>query len=168
MTYLFDMRTTVIIRQVFRNIRNQMMLIENLFSDIEIDPDKEYVMELKEVRTKRTLQQNKMLWALIHRIADHEDMNQDETEIYISALEEANAKYIYLLGTKEVENELKKNFRAVKVIRPTYENGKEYIVYKCFIGSSKMDTKEMTKLLEIIISWAEELGIETNEKYFTE
>lgn len=161
------MRTIVIIRQVFRNIKNQMFLIENLFSDIDIEPNKEYVLELKEARNKRTLQQNKFMWVLIHRIAAHEDMNMSEIEIYTSALEEANAKYIYLLGIKEAEEELKKNFRAVKVVRPTIENGKEYIVYKCFVGSSKLDTKEMNKLLDIIISWASELGIETDEEYYS-
>lgn len=161
------MRTIVVVRQVFRNIRNQMLLIENLFSDIDIEPNKEYVLELKEVRSKRSLQQNKFMWALIHQIADHKDMNMKEIEIYTSALEEANAKYIYLMGIKEAEDELRKNFRAVKVVRPTIENGKEYIIYKCFVGSSKLDTKEMNKLLDIIISWAEELGIETDEKYYS-
>lgn len=161
------MKTVGVVRQVFRNIRNQMLLIENLFSDIDIEPNKEYVLELKEVRSKRSLQQNKFMWALIHQIADHKDMNMKEIEIYTSALEEANAKYIYLMGIKEAEDELRKNFRAVKVVRPTYENGKEYIVYKCFVGSSKLDTKEMNKLLDIIISWAEELGIETDEEYYS-
>ena len=41
-------------------------------------------------------------------------------------------------------------------------------MYKCFVGTSKMDTKEMTKVLDIIVAWAEELGIETNEEYITE
>lgn len=161
------MRTVAIVRQVFRNIRNQMLLIENLYSDIDIEPNKEYVLELKVVRSKRSLQQNKFMWALIHQIADHKEMNMKEIEIYTSALEEANAKYIYLMGIKEAENELRKNFRAVKVVRPTIENGKEYIIYKCFVGSSKLNTKEMNKLLDIIISWAEELGIETDEKYYS-
>ena len=160
------MRTTVVVRQVFKNIRNQMLLIENLFSDLEIETNKEYVLELKEYKSKRTLQQNKYMWSLIHLIANHESMQMNEVEIYISALEEANAKYIYLLGVSEAENELRKNFRAVKVVRPTYENGKEFIVYKCFVGSSKLNTKEMKKLLDIIIAWAEELGIETNEEYY--
>lgn len=35
------------------------------------------------------------------------------------------------------------------------------IVYKCFIGSSKMSKKEMNLLLEIVIRWATELGIPT-------
>ena len=160
------MRTTIIVRQVFRNIHNQMFLFENLFTDLDVETNKEYVLELKEFRSKRSLNQNRMMWAIIRAIASHPDMNQNEVEIYISSLEEANAKYIYLMGTKEAEEELKKNFRAVKVVRPTMEKGKEYIVYKCFVGSSKMDTKEMTKLLEIVISWAQELGIETNEEYY--
>jgi hypothetical protein len=145
-----------------------MFLFENLFNDIQIDLNKEYVMELREVRSQRTLQQNKYMWALIRAIANHENVNQDEVEIYTFALEEANAKYIYLLGTPEAENELKKNFRAVRVVRPTEENGKKFVVYKCFIGSSKMDTKQMKKVLDVIIAWAEELGIETDEKYYSD
>ena len=161
------MRTIVKVKQVFRNIKNQMFLIENLFSDLEVDLEKKYSLEIKEVKSKRTLQQNKYMWALIHEIAHHESMNQNEVEIYSLALEEANSKYIYLMGTPEAEDELKKNFRAVRVVRPTIENGKEFIVYKCFIGTSKMDTKEMKKVLDIIIAWAEELGIETNEEYYS-
>lgn len=161
------MRTTIKVRQVFRNVRSQMFLFENLFSDIEIDNNKDYVMEIREIVSPRTNQQNKYMWSLIHRIANHESMNQDETEIYISALEEANAKYTHLLGLPEAEAELRKNFRAVKVVRPTEENGVKYIVYKCFSGSSKLNTKEMGKLLDIVIRWAEELGIETNEEYYT-
>lgn len=161
------MRTIVKVKQVFRNIKNQMLLVENIYTDLDLELDKEYSMEIKEVRSHRTLQQNKYMWALIHEIAHHESMNQSEIEVYTLALEEANAKYIYLLGTPEVEDELKKNFRAVRVVRPTIENGKEFIVYKCFIGTSKMDTKEMTKVVDIIIAWAEELGIETDEKYYS-
>ena len=162
------MRTIAIVKQVFRNINKQMLLVENQQLDLDLDLNKEYVFEIKEVKSKRTIQQNKYMWALIHEIAHHESMNQTEVEIYSLALEEANAKYIYLLGTKDVEDELKKNFRAVRVVRPTVENGKEFIVYKCFVGTSKMDTKEMTKELDIIVAWGEELGIETNEEYITE
>ena len=161
------MRSIVKVKQVFRNIKNQMLLVENIYTDLDLELDKEYSMEIKEVRSHRTLQQNKYMWALIHEIAHHESMNQSEVEVYTLALEEANAKYIYLLGTPEVEDELKKNFRAVRVVRPTIENGKEFIVYKCFIGTSTMDTKEMTKVVDIIIAWAEELGIETDEKYYS-
>jgi len=161
------MRTIVVVRQVFRNIRNQMLLAENLYSDIDIEPGKEYVIDVREAKSKRSLQQNKYMWALIHQIAGHENIKQPEEEIYSLVLEEANAKYIYLLGTPEAEDELKKNFRAVRVVRPTVENGKEFIVYKCFIGTSKMTTTEMKEVLDIVVAWADELGIETDEEYYS-
>ena len=68
---------------------------------------------------------------------------------------------------KWAEDILRKNFRAVKVVRPEEFKGRKMYVYKCFLGSSKLNTKEMTILLDIIKYWAEELGIQTDEKYFT-
>ena len=112
------MRTTVKVRQIFRNIKSQMLLIENLFMDLDIDTEKTYILELKEFKSKRTLQQNKLMWALIRKIASHEDMQQEPEEIYVSALEEANLRSTYLLAPEEAEEELRKNFRAVKVVRP--------------------------------------------------
>lgn len=162
------MKTTIKVRQIFKNVRKQMFLIENLFNDIQLENDKEYIVEFKEVRSKRTIKQNKMMWHLIREIAEHDDMQQDEMEIYVSALEEANLKSTYLLAPEEKEEELKRNFRAVKVVRPEEFKGRKMIVYKCFFGSSKLNTKEMNQLLEIIKYWAEELGIPTDEKYFTE
>ena len=85
------MRSIVKVKQVFRNIKNQMLLVENIYTDLDLELDKEYSMEIKEVRSHRTLQQNKYMWALIHEIAHHESMNQSEVEVYTLALEEANA-----------------------------------------------------------------------------
>ncbi len=162
------MKTTVKIRQIFKNIKSQMLLIENLYMDLDIDISKTYILELKEQKSKRTLKQNKMMWALIKKIATHEDMLQEPIEIYVSALEEANLKSTYILAPEEAEEELRKNFRAVKVVRPEIFKGRKMIVYKCFLGSSKLNTKEMTQLLEIIKYWAEDLGINTDEEYFTD
>ena len=72
------------------------------------------------------------------------------------------------MAPEEAEDELRKNFRAVKVVRPEQFKGREMIVYKCFLGSSKLNTKEMNQLIEIIKYWADDLGIETDEEYFTE
>lgn len=127
---------------------------------LKLEYGKVYSMEIKEPKSKRTIQQNKYMWALIREIARKQ--MQDEMEIYISALEQANAKYEYVMGLETIEDELKRNFRAVKVLRPETFKGKKFIVYKCFVGSSKFDKAEMTKLLDIIIGYAEELDINTN------
>ncbi len=136
-------------------------IIQNLF---KLDRDKSYTVEIKELKNKRTLRQNAYMWKLIHEIS--KKWNVDDMEVYIQALEEANTKSEYVLGLETIESELKKNFRAVKVVRPEIYKGKKMIVYKCFIGSSKMNTKEMSELLEIILKWASQLGIPTLEDYY--
>lgn len=124
-----------------------------------LDSDKIYEVEIKDPSKNRTLKQNRYMWKLIRLIA--EAQLEDEMKVYIDALESADAKYEYIMGLETAENELKKNFRAVKVIRPEIHNGKRFIVYKCFIGSSKMNTKEMKKLIEILEDWCAFLGIPT-------
>ncbi len=142
--------------------------MENLFSDLDLEINKEYSIEIKEINSKRTLQQNKYMWVLIRSIANNELVRQHESEVYSLALEEANIKYTDISAIPEVEDELKKNFRAVRVLRPEEINGEKRIIYRCFSGSSKMNTKEMKSVIDVLISWAEELGIETNEKYYSE
>ena len=123
---------------------------------LKLDRDKVYTMEVKEPKNKRTLQQNAYMWKLINEIAKVQ--YQDEMEVYCQVLEEANAKYTWLKGLKETKEELLQVFRAVKITRYD-ENG--LAIFKCFYGSSKMSTKEMSELLEIVISWATSLGIPT-------
>ena len=118
------------------------------------------------------------MWALIHKIASHESQNMNEVEIYSLALEQANAKYIYVKALPEAEDILRKSFRAVRVVRPDEENGREFIIYKCFVGSSKLDTKEKYKGKEtseivdqIIFSKAEMINLSAIyrlKKYFHE
>lgn len=155
------MKTTVKINSIFQNGKKQMLLLENQnWYRLELDLEKEYTIEIKELKSTRTIQQNKFMWALIHDIAKVQEM--DEMKVYIQALEECNAKYEYILATEETESNLKKSFRAVKVVRPQNYNGREMYVYKCFLGSSKFNISEMKQLLDVIIGWCYELNIPTN------
>ena len=133
-------------------------LIEHL---LKLDFDKIYQIEIKEPKSKRSIEQNKMLWELIHKIAkvtEHDDM-----EIYCTALERADAKSDYVITASDMEEALRKSFRGVKFIRMQEVNNKECYVYKVYIGSSKMDTKEMTDLLNIVIEMCYEVGIQVDE-----
>ena len=128
---------------------------------LKLDFDKVYQMEIKEPKSKRSIEQNKMLWELIHKIAkatEHDDM-----EIYCTALERADAKSDYVITASDIEQELRKSFRGVKFIRMQEVNKKPCYVYKVYIGSSKMDTKEMTELLDIVIEMCYEVGIQVDE-----
>ena len=128
------------------------------------DLEKEtYSIQISKVKSQRSLNQNKYFWKMCGLIA--EELHQDVMEVYVHLLEDTNAKYEYIMGLETIEDELKKNFRAVKVVRPELYNGKKMIVYKCFIGSSKFDVKEMNMLIDKAMSYCSELDIEINDDY---
>ena len=126
---------------------------------LKLEMDKLYVCEVKQPKSIRSLQQNKLLWKLIHKIA--KATHQDDLDVYCGILERADALSDYVITAIEMETALRKSFRGVKFIRMQDVNGKECYVYKVYIGSSKMDTKEMTELLDITLQICGELGIPT-------
>lgn len=128
---------------------------------LKLDMDKVFICEVKEPKSKRSLEQNKMLWQLIHTIA--KKTQQDDMEVYCACLERADALSDYIITAYDMEDELRKCFRGVRFVRTQEVNGKECNIYKVYIGSSKMNTKEMTELLDIVLQLCTELGIPTVE-----
>ena len=130
---------------------------------LKLEMDKLYVCEVKQPKSHRSLQQNRLLWKLIHKIA--KATHQDDMDVYCGILERADALSDYVITAIEMETALRKSFRGVKFIRMQEVNGKECYVYKVYIGSSKMDTKEMTELLDITLQICGELGIPTESDF---
>ena len=138
--------------------------IKNLIPKLmEMDLDKYYDVSIKEPTNKRSLQQNKMLWSLIHSIA--KATNQEDNDVYCGLLEKADALSDYIITATEMEQALRKSFRGVKFVRMQVVNNKDCYIYKVYLGSSKMNTKEMTELLETAIQIASELEIEVEYGY---
>lgn len=130
---------------------------------LKLEMDKLYICEIKEPKSKRSLQQNKLLWKLIHSIA--KETCQDDNDVYCGVLERADALSDYVITAIEMAEDLRKSFRGVKFIRMQEVNGKDCYVYKVYIGSSKMNTKEMTELLDTTLQICGEYGIPTEENY---
>lgn len=131
---------------------------------LKLDRDKKYTCEIKEPKQKRSLDQNRLLWRLVHKIAkatDHDDM-----EVYCTALERADALSDYVITATDMEMSLRKSFRGVRFVRMQEVNGKECFVYKVYLGSSKMSVQEMTELLNIVFQICEELHIPTEEDLY--
>lgn len=131
---------------------------------LKLDLDKFYLVEVKEPKSKRSLEQNKLLWSLIHKIA--KETFQDDMEVYCTALERADALSDYVITASDMEDNLRKSFRGVRFMRMQEVNEKECYVYKVYLGSSKMNTKEMTELLEIVFQMCSELEIPTMEDFY--
>ena len=83
----------------------------------------------------------------------------------MEALERAGAKFEYIAVLPEAERLLKESFRAVKLMNQFEHNNRLFNQYKVYYGSSKMNIKEMTLLLETVLDMASEVGIyaTTNE-----
>lgn len=126
---------------------------------------REYTIELSELKNKRTLQQNRYFWALVHEIAEKEDGHlKDEMETYCALLELANAKYEYIRMLDTAVDTLRTTpgIRALRVVRKVEEKGRIFADCKVYIGSSKFDTKEMAQLIDTTIDYAEKIGINTD------
>lgn len=118
-----------------------------------------YSLEIKKPRSKRSLNQNAYLWSLVHELALK--MDEDDMDVYIKLLNETKAKYEILKVLAIAENDLKKCFRLVKLVK--YDTNKDYAYFQCYYGSSTFTTEEMKKLLDTAISWCNELNIPTLE-----
>ena len=139
--------------------------IKDIIQDLlKVDDGKYYLCELKEPKSKRSIEQNKMLWQLIHTIA--KETHQEDMEVYCACLERADALSDYIITAYDMEDDLRKCFRGVRFMRKQAVNGKECNIYKVYIGSSKMNTKEMTELIEITMQIASEYGIDTRGCYY--
>lgn len=127
-----------------------------------------YRLKPVEVKSKRTIKQNSLLWEIIHEISIKRNGEQatsdDDWDVYLEALEKANAKFEYIAIKPEAVPMLKEHFRAVKELnRFTTEKGVEMVQCKVYYGSSKMDAKEMAKLLDTVLDIASEYEIYVKE-----
>lgn len=138
--------------------------IKDIITDLlKLDMDKFYICEIKEPKSKRSLEQNKLLWKLIHHIA--KETKQDDIDVYCAILERADALSDYVITATDMGEALRKTFRGVKFMRMQEVNGKDCYIYKVYLGSSKMNTAEMNELIEITMQVCGELGIDTREEY---
>lgn len=134
-------------------------------SSIEALKAGDYELDIKERRNNRSLAQNRYMWELIGQIAMKENGNKSETEaIYMQLLEEAGAKFEFFEITEEAVDRFAKlaDIRFMKIVQRRIRNGIHTVMCKCFYGSSKMDTKEMSILIDKTIERAEADGIDTD------
>lgn len=122
-----------------------------------------YSIEIKEVKGKRTLQQNAYIWALIHEIdLAINGHKSDEMSIYCNLIEMSNIQVVPLETIEAAKPELEKTFRVVKEIeRRKSIKGADTVVYKCYFGTSHFNKEEMSRFIENLLDYAQEVGVET-------
>lgn len=138
------------------NLDDQFIVLKTQEGN-DLELGKVYNITFKKYRSCRSIEQNKLMWEIISRIA--KETNNDEMDVYAYGLEKANAKFEFLMILPEALESVKQTFRAVKICESREYNGKNMLVIKAFIGSSKFDVSEMTELINYFIQLASELNI---------
>ncbi len=118
------------------------------------DDDKEY--EVKEHKQKRSLDANAYYWVLVNKIA--EALNQKKEYIHREMLRFYSETYSVLLPAEQDITGLIKYYDVESTIK---RGDKLFKVYKAYLPSSEMNTKQMSKLIDGVVSEAKQLGIET-------
>ena len=115
-------------------------------------------LEVKEYRQKRSLNANNYMWELCTQIANV--LRTDKDGVYLQMLKRYGQSQMVSI-IKEGAEQFK---RAVKYWEEAGEstlNGKQFVHIKCYIGSSEYNTKEMSILIDGVVSECKELGIKT-------
>ncbi len=139
-------------------LSNQYDILTEEFSKLkeleEID------IELSEHKEKRSLNANSYAWALIGKIADVLRISKEEA--YLNMLKRyGQSEIVSILSSIEVEG----YFKYYEVAGESTLNNKQFTHYKIYKGSSEYDTKEMSVLIDGIVSEAKDLNIETLPPY---
>lgn len=113
-------------------------------------------IEVKPYRVQRSLNANAYAWKLIGEIADI--MRAGKDEIYLFMLKRyGQSELISVLSHVPIGNYVKYYEEAGE----SKLNGKMFKHYRVYKGSSEFDTREMSILIDGVVSEAKELGIQT-------
>ncbi len=120
----------------------------------QLDENKTYDVEIKEHREKRSLNANSYLWLLISEIASV--LNSDKDSVYLIMLKRYGVSNLIPISNEVPINDYFKYYEVES-------KNEKYTWYKVYKGSSQYDTKEMSILLNGVVSECKELEIPTKE-----
>ena len=133
-------------------IGNAKAIIQWLFDQ----QDAEKLYEIKEKKSKRSLTANAYYWSLLNQLASIMRTSSDEAHFMM-------LRRYSVCEVVSVRSDIKVDgyFRYYEAIGQSNLDGKEFTHYKIYKGSSQMDSKEFSVLLDGLISECEEVGIPT-------
>lgn len=138
------------------DIREEVADLKNVIAE-----GKELTAEIKQYRKKRSLNANALLWVLLSEMAAVLHTSKDE--LYIQMLDRYGV-FTFVVVKPSVVDRVKQEWRTVRELGEITVNGKTGIQLQCFFGSSTYDSKEMSVLIDGVVSECNELGIETMQK----
>lgn len=116
-------------------------------------------LDIKPYRKHRSLNANAYMWVLLEKMA--EQLRTSKDEVYIEMLARYG-KFTHVVVVKEAADAFVQQWRTARTVGEHEKNGRQWVTLQCYFGSSTYDTKEMTRLLDGIISECRDMGIDTD------
>lgn len=143
------------------DIKDRMQLSDKLKALGVIDPDKEYDIEIKKHRNKRSLDANAYLWVIADKLA--EKLEITATDVYRRAIHDVGVFHYGMYRNKDVKIAIamweSNGVGWVAEAEPSSVPGCQSV--KFYHGSSSYDTKQMSRLIDYVVEEAKAQGIET-------
>lgn len=121
-----------------------------------LEQDKGKIFEIKEKKQKRSLTANAYYWSLVNQLSTVLRLNNDECHFLML---QRYGQYEVISVLSDID--LHGYFKYYKEIGHGTVEGKDFCHYKIYKGSSQMNSKEFSVLLDGLISECEEQGIVT-------
>lgn len=141
-------------KMVLTLMLNEKQLAAAMFNELK-DVDK-LKIEIDKYKEKRSLDANKYCWKLCTEIANI--LRSDKETVYVEMLKRYGQSAVTSVRS---DIDVSGFFKYYDEFGTGTVNGKEFTHYKVYKGSSEYDTREMSILLDGIVSEAQEMGIDT-------
>lgn len=151
-----DKREPEIILTVKGRVEQEVAELQDVISK-----GKELLAEIKVYRNHRSLDSNSYMWILLSKMADVLHTTKDE--LYLEVLSR-HGVFTHIVVKPNIVDKVKQEWRTVRELGEVTVNGKTGIQLQCYFGSSSYDTKEMSVLIDGVVSECKELDIETMEQ----
>lgn len=119
--------------------------------------DKLLNVEIKQHRPRRSLDANAYLWVMLDKLADA--INTDKWQVYLDMLARYGV-FTHLIVKPQVVDRVKEEWRAVRELGEVTVKGKTGVQLQCYFGSSGYNSKEMSRLIDGVVSECKELGVD--------
>ena len=161
------MECTGILKSITKDwMSNKYLMTFEINEDIshesieEIRVCEKLALVFKKWRKKRSLDANAMLWACLSDIAKSMTPPVDKWEVYLQMLKRYG-KYTYICVKPNMVDAMKLQWRECEVVGDIKINGEDAVQMLCYFGSSTLDSKEFSVLLEGVVSEMKEMRLPT-------
>lgn len=123
--------------------------------------DKDVGVTIRKWSEKRSLTANAYLWALVGKIGDALRMSKDE--VYFDMLKAYGQGGAVSVEERFVED-FSRTYKYSEKLGETKLNGKTFIHFRFWVGSSEYNVEEMSVLIDGVVQEAKNLGIKTMDE----